>query len=182
MRTFLRALQSPLIARSSWHNRAINFALSGRHAAERLKPMVQHVSRPASRRTSAQLTRSQGSILRFQCRGRRFRSSRSVSTLSGVLDKAAAFAAAKVEPSVLLQSRLSPDMFALTRRVQIAADQARTAHRGSPASGASLRTTDDDRAAQARIADRGYLKRARPQADRCGRRADHLPARPVRGA
>ena len=46
--------------------------------------------------------------------------------LSGVLDKAAAHAAAKkIEPSVLLQSRLSPDMFALVRQVQIVADQAK---------------------------------------------------------
>jgi uncharacterized protein len=49
-----------------------------------------------------------------------------LNALSGVLDKAAAFAASKkIEPSVLLQSRLSPDMFALTRQVQIAADQAK---------------------------------------------------------
>lgn len=46
--------------------------------------------------------------------------------LSGVLDKAAAHAAArKIEPSVLLQSRLSPDMFPLVRQVQIASDQAK---------------------------------------------------------
>jgi hypothetical protein len=47
-----------------------------------------------------------------------------LSALSAVLDKAAAHAAAKkIEPSVLLQSRLSPDMFALVRQVQIASDQ-----------------------------------------------------------
>ena len=58
-----------------------------------------------------------------------------LTALSVVLDKAAAFAAAKkIDPSVLLQSRLSPDMFALVRQVQIAADQARTARRGSPES------------------------------------------------
>jgi hypothetical protein len=46
-----------------------------------------------------------------------------LTALSAVLDKAAAFAAAKkIDPSVLLQSRLSPDMFALTRQVQIACD------------------------------------------------------------
>ena len=46
--------------------------------------------------------------------------------LSGILDKAAAFAAAKkVEPSVLLNSRLAPDMFPLTRQVQIATDFAK---------------------------------------------------------
>src|SRR5215510_1295338 len=49
-----------------------------------------------------------------------------LNALSGVLDKGAAFAAAKrIEPSVLLQSRLAPDMFALTRQVQIACDQAK---------------------------------------------------------
>ncbi len=46
--------------------------------------------------------------------------------LSAVLDKAAAFAAAKkIEPAVLLNSRLSPDMFALARQVQIATDLAK---------------------------------------------------------
>ena len=46
--------------------------------------------------------------------------------LSAVLEKAAAHAAAKkIEPSVLLQSRLSPDMFALVRQIQIASDQAK---------------------------------------------------------
>ena len=46
--------------------------------------------------------------------------------LSALLDKAAAHAAArKIEPSVLLQSRLSPDMFPLVRQVQIASDQAK---------------------------------------------------------
>lgn len=47
-------------------------------------------------------------------------------SLSGVLDKAVAFAAAKkVDPSVLLNARLAPDMFPLTRQVQIAADFAK---------------------------------------------------------
>ena len=46
--------------------------------------------------------------------------------LSAVLDKAAAYAAArKIEPSILLQSRLFPDMFPLVRQVQIASDQAK---------------------------------------------------------
>jgi len=49
-----------------------------------------------------------------------------LSALSAVLDKAAIYAAArKIEPSVLLQSRLSPDMFPLVRQVQIASDQAK---------------------------------------------------------
>ena len=46
-----------------------------------------------------------------------------LNALSGVLDKGAAFAAAKkVEPAVLLGSRLAPDMLTLTRQVQIASD------------------------------------------------------------
>ncbi len=49
-----------------------------------------------------------------------------LNALSGVLDKAAAFAAAKkIDPSVLLNYRLAPDMFALTRQVQVACDQAK---------------------------------------------------------
>jgi hypothetical protein len=49
-----------------------------------------------------------------------------LNALSGVLDKAAAFAAAKkIDPSVLLNSRLAPDMFPLTRQVQIATDLAK---------------------------------------------------------
>ena len=46
--------------------------------------------------------------------------------LSALLDKAAAHAAAKgYDPTVLLQSRLYPDMFPLTRQVQIACDAAK---------------------------------------------------------
>ena len=46
--------------------------------------------------------------------------------LSDVLDKGAAFAEAKkIDPAVLLASRLAPDMFALTRQVQIATDQSK---------------------------------------------------------
>jgi hypothetical protein len=49
-----------------------------------------------------------------------------LTALSGVLDKAAAHAAAKkVDLSVLLGWRLAPDMFELTRQVQVACDQAK---------------------------------------------------------
>jgi len=49
-----------------------------------------------------------------------------LNALSGVLDKAEAFAALKkIDPAVLLRSRLAPDMFDLTRQVQVATDQAR---------------------------------------------------------
>jgi uncharacterized protein len=46
--------------------------------------------------------------------------------LSALLDKAEAFAAAKkIDPTVLLRTRLAPDMFDFTRQVQIMTDQAR---------------------------------------------------------
>jgi uncharacterized protein len=46
--------------------------------------------------------------------------------LAAVLDKAEVDASAKkIDSSVLLNSRLYPDMFALTRQVQIASDQAK---------------------------------------------------------
>jgi hypothetical protein len=48
-----------------------------------------------------------------------------LTSLSAVLDKAAAFAEAKkVDPSVLLNTRLSPDMFPLVRQVRAATDHA----------------------------------------------------------
>src|ERR1700722_19938699 len=49
-----------------------------------------------------------------------------LNALSAILDKAEAFATAKkVDPAVLLHSRLSPDMFDLTRQIQVATDGAR---------------------------------------------------------
>ncbi|MGB7125745.1 MAG: DUF1993 domain-containing protein [Methylovirgula sp.] len=46
--------------------------------------------------------------------------------LSGLLDKADTFAAAKkIDPSVLLNFRLAPDMYPFVRQVQIATDQAK---------------------------------------------------------
>jgi hypothetical protein len=49
-----------------------------------------------------------------------------LNALSGVLEKAQAFATAKkIDPSVLLNSRLAPDMFSLTRQVQVATDLAK---------------------------------------------------------
>ncbi|MGH7121161.1 MAG: DUF1993 domain-containing protein [Acetobacteraceae bacterium] len=48
--------------------------------------------------------------------------------LSGVLAKGAAFAAArKIDPAVLLQARLAPDMYPLILQVQIVADRAKDA-------------------------------------------------------
>lgn len=49
-----------------------------------------------------------------------------LNALSALLDKAAAYAAAKkLDPAVLLHWRLAPDMFDLTRQVQVAADHAK---------------------------------------------------------
>ncbi len=49
-----------------------------------------------------------------------------LNALAGVLDKGEAFATAKkIDASVLLQTRLAPDMFPLVRQVQIAADLAK---------------------------------------------------------
>ena len=53
---------------------------------------------------------------------------RSLTALSVILDKAAADAETRgIDPSVLINARLAPDMFALARQVQIAADTARNA-------------------------------------------------------
>jgi hypothetical protein len=49
-----------------------------------------------------------------------------LNALSAILDKAEAHAEAKkIDPAVLLNMRLYPDMFALTRQVQSACDQAK---------------------------------------------------------
>jgi hypothetical protein len=49
-----------------------------------------------------------------------------LNALAALLDKAAAYAEAKrIDPAVLLNARLFPDMFALTRQVQIVCDQAK---------------------------------------------------------
>ena len=48
---------------------------------------------------------------------------RGLTNLDAILDKAAASAEArKFDPAILLNARLAPDMFPLTRQVQIAAD------------------------------------------------------------
>src|SRR5215475_4327626 len=48
-----------------------------------------------------------------------------LNAVSGVLDKGAAFAETrKIDPAVLLQTRLYPDMHPLVKQVQICTDQA----------------------------------------------------------
>ena len=49
--------------------------------------------------------------------------SRALNNLAAILEKAAAHAEArKIDPAVLINSRLYPDMFPLVRQVQIASD------------------------------------------------------------
>lgn len=51
-----------------------------------------------------------------------------LNALSALLDKAEAYAGAKrIDPAVLLNTRLFPDMFAFVRQVQAACDQAKNA-------------------------------------------------------
>ena len=53
---------------------------------------------------------------------------RGLNNLSSILDKAGAYAAAKkIDPTVLVQTRLYPDMFPLGRQVQITCDTAKGA-------------------------------------------------------
>ena len=53
---------------------------------------------------------------------------RGLTNMSGILDKAAAYAAAKkIESTVLAQVRLYPDMHPMSRQVQIACDTAKGA-------------------------------------------------------
>lgn len=53
---------------------------------------------------------------------------RSMTNLQAILDKGAKFAEAKkVEPSVLINARLAPDMFPLSRQVQAVSDSAKGA-------------------------------------------------------
>ena len=85
-----------------------------------------------------------------------------LNALSGVLDKAEAFATAKkVDPSVLLHLRLSPDMFDLVRQVQVASDGAR---RGSARlAGVEAPKFEDNETTIAQLKDRiaktvAYLK------------------------
>ena len=63
-------------------------------------------------------------ISMYQASAPRF--ANALKNLSAILDKAQAHAEAKkIEPAVLLQSRLYPDMFPLLRQIQIASDSAK---------------------------------------------------------
>src|SRR5215510_8652484 len=76
-----------------------------------------------------------------------------LTSLSAVLDKAAAFAEAKkIDPSVLLNTRLSPDMFPLVRQVRAATDHA--ANGAGRLAGAELPTFANSEASIAELKDR----------------------------
>ena len=86
--------------------------------------------------------------------------------LSAVLDKAAAHAAAKkIDPQVFVDSRLYPDMFPLSRQVQIATDFAkgacaRLAGVEPPKYADTERTLDDLKARIAKTVD--FIKEFKP--------------------
>jgi hypothetical protein len=66
-----------------------------------------------------------------------------LSALSGILKKAEAHCAErKIDPAVMLSLRLYPDMFPLTRQVQIAADAAKGA--GARLAGVEIPSFPDD--------------------------------------
>ena len=105
-----------------------------------------------------------------------------LNALSAILDKAEAYAGAKkIDPSVLLGMRLAPDMFALTRQVQVACDQAKNGSaRLAGVEPPKFEDNEiDDRAAQgAHRQDRRVPQDARHQGDRClSRPRNHLSAR-----
>jgi hypothetical protein len=91
-----------------------------------------------------------------------------LTSLSAVLDKAAAFAEAKkVEPSVLLETRLAPDMFPLVRQVRAATDHAVNA--GGRLAGVDLPTFSNTEATIPEVQDRiakciDFLKGLKPDA------------------
>jgi hypothetical protein len=89
-----------------------------------------------------------------------------LNALSKVLDKAEAFVAAKkIDEAELLHKRLAPDMFDLTRQIQVVSDQAR---RGSARlAGVEALSIDDTETTIAQLKDRlaktvAYLKTLDP--------------------
>ncbi len=107
----------------------------------------------------------------------------SLNALSAILDKATAYAAAKkIDPAVLLHTRLFPNMFDLARQVQVAADNAKNGSARlagvEPPSYEDNETTIDQ--LKARLAKTvAYLKTLdREEIDLIRRSGDHVSARP----
>ncbi|WP_160287054.1 DUF1993 domain-containing protein [Pseudomonas knackmussii] len=92
---------------------------------------------------------------------------RMLGNLSAILAKAEAHAQAKnIDPSVFLNARLAPDMFALTRQVQIACDAAKGC--GARLAGVDIPSFADEEKSfadlQARIAKTvDFLKSLKPE-------------------
>lgn len=107
---------------------------------------------------------------------------RGLENLSHILDKGEAHAAAKkIDPSVFLTARLYPDMFALTRQVQIASDTAKGA--GARLAGIENPSFADTEASFPELRQRivktiDFLKNIRPeQIDGSEEKAIMLPTR-----
>ena len=105
-----------------------------------------------------------------------------LNALSALLDKAEVFAAAKkIDPAVLLRSRLSPDMFDLVRQVQIAARSGQE-RLGSARRPRKRRRYEDDETTIEQLKARlektlAYLKTLDPKQIECsGRPRHHHPA------
>lgn len=87
--------------------------------------------------------------------------------LSAILAKAAAYAEAKkIEPRVLLEARLAPDMFPLTRQVQIATDMAKGC--GARLAGVEVPKYEDNEASFKELEERiaktiAFLKGLKPE-------------------
>lgn len=94
----------------------------------------------------------------------------SLNALTGVLEKAAAHAAAKkIDQSVLVSWRLAPDMFALGRQVQVVCDQAKNGSARlaevEPPKFEDTETTLEQLGKE--LQDAGLHQNARRQGDRC---------------
>ncbi|MGH8176181.1 MAG: DUF1993 domain-containing protein [Steroidobacter sp.] len=91
---------------------------------------------------------------------------RALNNLAGILEKGATYAKSrKIEETVLLNSRLYPDMFPLVRQVQIATDTARTG--AARLAGAEFPAYEDNEATFAELAARirntvAYLETLQP--------------------
>lgn len=104
---------------------------------------------------------------------------RMLGNLRAILEKAAAHAAAKkFDASVLINSRLAPDMFALARQVQIACDAAKGAV--SRLAGVEIPKYEDKEATIAELIERidktvAYVKTFKPeQIDGSEEKAIHI--------
>jgi hypothetical protein len=105
-----------------------------------------------------------------------------LNALSAILDKAEAFAAAKkIDPAVLLNTRLAPDMFPLVRQVQVATDLAKNG--AARLAGVEPPRYEDKETTIAELKARlaktvAFVKSLDPKSQRGGRSPDHVSAWP----